>query len=398
MVSIIVPIYNNGRYLAQCIESICRQTYRELEIILVDDGSTDGSSGICEEYRKRDSRIVVIHKKNGGAVSARKAGLACASGAYIAFADGDDWLEPEMIERLFNALICEKTDVSMCGRFEDTENAQRKVYHGFSPGRYDKKALREKVYPGMIVNNGFFEWGIFPGLWDKLFRRKCIEKFLFAVDERITMGDDAACVYPCLLSVGSIYIIDECLYHYRQTLSSTVKNKPDIWSERQRFNILYHTVLDALKQHKAVYDLTEQWKEYMLFLMIPRADALYEGIGELDYLFPFPGIKKGSNVIIYGMGTYGQRLYSYIKQTKVCTIAALADRNYVEYRKQGIWVEAPDKIAGYEFDAIAIASSFAGTRQSIYKELTARYGYEKVHRMDEELVKSRETKAAFGLL
>ena len=73
MVSIIVPIYNNGRYLAQCIESICRQTYRELEIILVDDGSTDGSSGICEEYRKRDSRIVVIHKKNGGAVSARTA-------------------------------------------------------------------------------------------------------------------------------------------------------------------------------------------------------------------------------------------------------------------------------------------------------------------------------------
>lgn len=398
MISIIVPIYNNRQYLPQCIESICGQTYRELEIVLVDDGSTDGSGCICEEYRKKDSRIAVIHKKNGGAVSARKEGLAYASGEYIAFADGDDWLEPEMLERLFSALSCEKADVAMCGRFEETESLQRKVYHGIPAGRYDKKALRKKVYPGMIVNDGFFEWGIFPGLWDKLFRRECLERFLMAVDERITMGDDAACVYPCLLNADSIYIVDECLYHYRQTLSSTVKKKPDIQSERQRFSVLYHTGLESLRHYKEVYDLTEQWKEYMLFLMVPRADALYEGMGELDYLFPFPGIKKGSRIIIYGMGTYGQHLYRYIKQTGFCTIAALADRNYAEYRKQGIRVEAPDKIAGYEFDAIAIASSFAGTRRSIYKELAAIYGHKKVHGMDEELVKSKETMAAFGLL
>ena len=163
-------------------------------------------------------------------------------------------------------------------------------------------------------------------------------------------------------------------------------------------SILYHTVLKSLMKFRTVYDLTGQWKEYMLFLMVPRADALYEGVGELDYLFPFPGIKKGSNIIIYGMGTYGQRLYKYIMQTGFCTIIALADRNYMEYREQGIFVEAPDKIAGYEFDAIAIASSFAGTRKAIYKELTTIHGIEKVHSMDEELVKSEKVARAFGLI
>lgn len=398
MISVIVPIYNDAQYLPQCIESICGQTYHDLEILLIDDGSSDGSSEICDAYRKRDSRIAVFHKENGGAVSARKAGMIRATGEYIAFADGDDWLEPEMLERLFAVLSCEKADIVMCGRFEETGSVRKEVYHGIPTGRYDKKALKEKVYPRMIVNGAFFEWGLFPGLWDKLFRRECVEKFLMAVDERVTMGDDAACTYPCILNANSICVLGECLYHYRQTLLSTVKQREEAKLERKRFEILYHSVLTSLEQYKSIYDLTEQWKEYLLFLMVPRADTLYEGIEELDYLFPFLGIKKGSRIIIYGMGTYGQRLYSYIKWTGFCRVIALVDCNYRELRKQGLCVEAPDQIAEYEFDAIAIASSFARTRNAIYKELAAAYGYNKVFCMDEELVKSKVAMMAFGLV
>lgn len=397
MISIIVPIYNVAKYLPQCIESICGQTYRELEIVLIDDGSTDGCYDICEEYRKKDSRIVVIHKENGGAVEARKVGLSHATGEYIAFADGDDWLEPNMLEHLFAALTNEAADIVMCGRFEDTGNSQREVYHGIPAGYYDKKALIEEVYPNMIVNGAFFEWGLFPGLWDKLFKRESLERFLMTVDERITMGDDAACVYPCILNADSICILHECLYHYRQTTTSTVKQKADIQLERQRFRILYRTVLESFNKYKNIYDLTNQWKEYVLFLMVPRADVLFEGIEELDYLFPFPGVKKGSSIILYGMGTYGQHLYKYIKRTGFCTIVALADRNYIELRKEGFPVESPDNIAGYEFDAIVIAASFAKTRNAIYKELAARYGHKKVYGMSEDLVKDEAIMTAFGL-
>ena len=102
MLSVIVPIYNVRPYLRQCIESICDQSYRDLEIILVDDGSCDGSSEICDQYKTMDDRIVVLHKENEGLVKARKSGLQISRGEYIAYVDGDDWIEPEMFERLYS--------------------------------------------------------------------------------------------------------------------------------------------------------------------------------------------------------------------------------------------------------------------------------------------------------
>lgn len=397
MVSIIVPIYNAAAYLPQCIESLCGQTYADIQIILVDDGSIDGSSDICDAYARTDERIVVVHQENAGAVNARKVGMAYAAGEYIAFADGDDWMEPHMIESLYQTLVQEEVDIAMCGRFEDTGDVNKEVYHGFAAGKYDKKMLKEIIYPRMIVNTLFFEWGIFPGLWDKLFRRECLERFLLCVDEKITMGDDAACVYPCLLHTDSIYILDQCLYHYRQTENSTVKQKADWQLERQRFHILWKTVYESFIRYRDIYDLTQQWREYLLFLMVPRAGVLLEGIEELDYLFPYPRVKRGSRIIIYGMGTYGQQLYGYLKQTGFCSIAALVDRNYEALREQGFFVEPPDYIKRCKYDAIVIAASFAKTRYAIYRELAAIYGSEKVHCMDEKLVKGETVVSAFGL-
>ena len=100
MISIIVPIYNIVAYLSQCLDSLINQTFAELEIILVDDGSTDGCGELCDSYGRRDPRIVVLHKENGGLVSARKAGLKVASGQYIAYVDWDDWVEPDICDQM----------------------------------------------------------------------------------------------------------------------------------------------------------------------------------------------------------------------------------------------------------------------------------------------------------
>lgn len=398
LVSVIVPIYNIAKYLDKCIESILLQSFRQFELILVDDGSTDGSELICDAYAKKDDRIKVIHKKNEGLVRARKTGLENAAGDYIAYVDGDDWIEHDMIARLYDALTEKKVDIAMCGRFEDTGDTQKSVYHGISEGRYDKQALLDIVYPNMIVNGTFFEWGIFPGVWDKLFRRECLEKYQMAVDDRLTMGEDAACTYPCLLNADSIYIVHECLYHYRQSQASMVRKSGNHSYEREKFIILYESVKSSLTKYKHIYDLRKQWQEYLLFLMVPRADSLYRGIEGLDYLFPFPKVKKGSRVIIYGAGTYGQRLYKYLTETEFCIVAALADRNYVELNKQGIPAVSPEDISNYDYDAIVIASSFAKTRNAIYRDLIAVFPKEKVHVMDESLIKSKDTLKAFGLL
>lgn len=398
MVSIIVPIYNMIEYLEQCIDSICGQTYRQIEVILVDDGSTDGSSNLCDKYAQRDSRIRIIHKKNEGLVRARKTGLGMATGEYIAYVDGDDWIEPNMIERLYNISIDNNVDVAMCGRYEDTGNTHRMVYHGIAEGHYDKQALFEKVYPNMIIYGEFFEWGLFPGVWDKLYKRDCLEKYQMAVDDRLTMGEDAVCTYPVILNADSIYVLHECLYHYRQSSNSMVKQYSDIESQRKRFNILYNFGLDMFNRYKYIYDLRKQWKEYILFLMVPRAGILYKDIDKLDYLYPYRNVKKGSNIILYGMGTYGQLLYNYIMSSGICNILACVDKNYIELAKQGFPVVSPKEIERYDFDAIVVANSFAKARNSIYSELSSKYQVEKVHMMDESLIMSDESLHAFGLI
>lgn len=398
MLSIIVPVYNVYDYLEKCLESIVCQTFQNIEIVLIDDGSTDGSSDICDKYAAEDTRIKVVHKKNEGLVHARKEGMSIATGDYIAYVDGDDWIEPSMIERLYEIVIEQNVDIAMCGRYEDTGEKHRPVYHGIPEGRYNKQALIEKVYPNMIVNDAFFEWGIFPSVWDKLFKRECLEKYQMAVDERLTMGEDAACTYPALLNADSIYVLHECLYHYRQSVDSMVKKQENIELQRIRFNILYNSVNKSFEQYKDIFDVRNQWKDYLLFLMVPRAGTLYKGIEKLDYLYPFPNVRKGSNIVLYGMGTYGQLLYRFIDKTKVCNIVAIADRNYIELNKQGFQVISPDDIGNCVYDYIVVANSFAKVRESIYKDLIRKYGKEKVQLMDEELIKSEESLRAFGLI
>lgn len=398
LISVIVPIYNIEKYLNQCLESICNQSYNNLEIILVDDGSIDNSDKICDEFALKDTRIKVIHKINEGVVRARKTGLAAAKGRYIGYVDGDDWIEPNMFERLYEVVSRENVDVAMCGRYEDTGNSSRAVYHGFPEGRYDKHKMLKKVYPNMIVNGEFFEWGLFPGVWDKLFRKEILEKYQMEVDERLTMGEDAACVYPCLLNANSIYILNECLYHYRQSISSMVKQDLDNESIRERFNILYNSVMRNFVKDKYIFDLRDQWRDYLLFLMVPRIELLYKDVKRLEFLFPFPKVKRGSNIILYGMGTYGQLLYRFICHSGICNVVACADRNYLELNKQGLKVIAPDEIENFKYDFIVIANSFASVRKAIYKELSNRYPANKIQLMDEKMIRSDETLRAFGLM
>lgn len=398
MISVIVPIYNVSLYLEQCIQSICSQTYQDLEIILVDDGSTDNCPEICEAYRQKDPRIRVIHQPNSGLVSARQAGIQAATGEFVGYVDGDDWTEPDMYEQMYQAITGHSVDVVMCGRYENTGSAQRPVYHGVDAGMYDRKRLLREVYPQMVTQTPFFQWGIFPNVWDKLFRREKLLKFQMQVDRRITVGEDAACVYPYLLHAMGIYVLRECLYHYRQIPSSMVKRREAETIERERFRTLYRTVYQQTEKDRPIFDFSDQWKKYMLFLLIPRADCIYSGFAGLNYLFPFPRVMRGSKIVLYCAGTYGQRLYSFLKSTRFCEVVLWVDRNYTHLRHEGLPVESPDqlsRISGY--DAIVVANMFGRSREALYQDLIKKYPAEKVHLIDESLIFSEETAKALDL-
>lgn len=148
-VSVIVPVYNAEKYLRECVDSILGQTLSDIELILVDDGSTDSSPAICDRYAEQDARVQVIHKPNGRAASARNAGLRAASGDYVAFVDSDDWVSPKMYEKMLDT----GADVTLCDyvRFQgktETPFTQPNVNAGF----YDKAQMREKIYPHLVMD------------------------------------------------------------------------------------------------------------------------------------------------------------------------------------------------------------------------------------------------------
>lgn len=397
MISIIVPIYNIIDYLPKCMESICGQTYQEIEIILVDDGSTDGSAQICDKYAASDERIVVIHKKNGGLVSARKEGLRLAHGDYIGYVDGDDWIENRMYERMWKYAADTDVDIVVCGRYEDIGKASQVRTPGISEGYYGRQALETDIYPCMIMKGGLDEWGLFPVIWDKLWKRELLEKFQFSVDERITMGEDAVCVYPCLLQAQSIYVMHECLYHYRQTTGSMIKSVSDRGRAREQFRFLYETAWEQLKGYPASYNLREQWLMYMLTIMIPRAGVLYNGMDNLDFLFPFSEVGRGSKIVLYGAGTFGQYLHRYLYESGFCKVILWVDKRWGEYKGMGLEVSAPETIQNSVYDYIVVAI-MGNVRMAVKEELSAKYGEDRVAILDGQVVMSDETFEAFGLV
>ena len=173
MISVIVPVYNVEKYLSECIESLIGQTYSDLEIILINDGSTDKSGDICDMYSRKDKRIHVIHKENGGNTSARKEGVKHSKGEYIAFVDADDWLEPFMFQQMLKS--GENADIIIFAAYEEYGSFQKVKCSSVIEGLYSGNKLLS-LYEKMMMNGSFYIHGIPTNLWGKLFKKNIISK------------------------------------------------------------------------------------------------------------------------------------------------------------------------------------------------------------------------------
>lgn len=221
--SIIVPIYKVEEFLRQCIESVLNQTYRNFELILVDDGSPDNCGKICDQYAEKDARILVVHKENGGLVSARQAGAKKAQGDYIICLDGDDWLPVDSLETMQEIISKYKVDIVIGASYWSYD--KKEVLHkAFTKtGLYNKEDIKAVIYPCLIEDKrgNYFS----PNIWAKAIRKEIYIEEQLAVGERIKIGEDQAVVKPCVYKANSLYITDQPLYYYRQNAMSMTKNK-----------------------------------------------------------------------------------------------------------------------------------------------------------------------------
>lgn len=213
-ISIIVPVYNTENYLVECVESILNQSYENIELILINDGSTDSSGKICDDYSKIDCRVKVMHKPNGGQSSARNCGLDLATGSYIGFVDSDDWIKIDMYEKLMTKAIETNSEVVACnislmtrkGKFKNYSNADRDY-------EFDKISAMKEIFRN--------EYLTFSPC-NKLYRKGLFNNLRF--DEKIIL-EDKDISYQLIDKCDSVFYLNEPLYYYRYNPGSTLRGE-----------------------------------------------------------------------------------------------------------------------------------------------------------------------------
>lgn len=297
LVSIIVPVYNTEKYLAQCIESILNQTYSKFELLLINDGSTDGSGDLCDTYAKQDRRISVIHQKNAGVSMARNTGLDHACGEYIMFVDSDDYIDPELVEEAHRTIRKSDADIYICGliveNFQAGKIVSKETYAAKEKSVYSLNELLENMnvsYPAQYIY----------GPCHKLYRRKAIENEAVRFDLRLSVWEDFLFNQKVLAKVRSVQISDKVYYHYRKERGDSLSSS---------FNPMYYDmtayVFDQMRELLKTAECTERRRQQF----------------EYEYF----------ETLIYGfISCYFQPYKTTGTQDRLCAICKVSENRYIQ--------------------------------------------------------------------
>lgn len=264
-ISIIVPVYRAEDYLRRCVDSLTGQSYQNTELVLVDDGSPDGCPLLCDQYAGSDERIRVIHKENGGLVSAWQAGVKASTGDYLCFVDSDDWVEADMLSGMVPFLSYKKREIICCNFVINRPDRITEHYHGQKPGIYENGELEE------IKNNllGNENRTISMSRCMKLFSRALITDNMKYCNPQITMGEDVNITLPALLDCERLVVMEGALYYHYFYHAQSMVHQYDA-SLYEGVHTLYLTIQEVFRQKDRKNGEVQSAKEYvyLLFLVV----------------------------------------------------------------------------------------------------------------------------------
>ena len=361
LLSVVLPVYNVADYLERCLDSILAQTYPIDEIICVDDGSTDTSLEILKRYEEKYPNIKVVHKENGGLVSARKAGADIAGGKYISCIDSDDWIENNMYQEMMDLALEYDADIvsSGCIRdygdycLEDNENIKAGFYYGESV-----KALKAN----MVSTDKFYESNLSVHIWGKLYKRVLYNKYQYAVSNEVNVGEDAAVVYPCILDAEKIYVTGKNYYHYcmrNNSIMGIVKKE-----EHKSIDIaLAHIWSEFSKKETEINNLIDQFQFIKCnYYLMRNPDKILEY--KNGVLFPFGEIERNQSIVLYGKGRIGVMLKHWLDKENCCKVSEWIDKK--SHSREEIMALLSDE----RCDKVIIAVGVHNVVKDIIKELT----------------------------
>lgn len=364
LISVIVPVYNNGDSLERCVLSILEQSYTNLQIILIDDGSTDCTFEISEQLALGDKRIEVYHREHSGSVAARKFGLEIAKGQYIGFVDADDYIDSDMYQNLFQALWKTNADFVHSGHVEENEK-RKKIFCDFSSIVFnviDTKSKR-KFLKSYIMRSDESRV-IAPSLCTKLFKAQLIKKCFKDLDDGQQYGEDLICLFRCVMESGKIMLYNKAMYHYIVKVKSLSHLDPNDYMIKEIG--MWHHVLQVLNQ----YQYLELVKDDICFFLKRKMIQIISYNNQTDKRVPqycFREIEKiiGKKIVLFGAGNVGKDYYTQFSKYKKCNIVAWTDSDWEKYHLEYVDVISLEKVLAMPFDLIVIAVRDESTAEEI---------------------------------
>ncbi|MEC8020092.1 MAG: glycosyltransferase family 2 protein, partial [Pseudomonadota bacterium] len=288
-ISIIIPVYNISSYIYQCLESVINQTYKNIEIIIVDDGSTDFSGVICSSFAKKDKRIKLIRKQNEGLAEARKTGIKSSTGEYIFNLDGDDWISKECIKDFVDSIEENDTDIVINSFYKEFVGEIHHVKNHFQEGFYDENKIKKIILPELISSKNYFSHGISTYLWGKLFKKDLLIGHQLSVPSEFSVGEDAVVTFPYIADCKSLTIIDKPNYFYRQRAQSMLKT---INKNKQELKYI-ESLTNYLSSRLTGFDFNQQISEYKYNLAMIRTGCFFNNRNLFDtFEIEFPTNKN----------------------------------------------------------------------------------------------------------
>lgn len=263
LISIVIPVYNIEKYLQRCVDSVIGQTYKNIEVILVNDGSTDSCNEICSELKKVDKRIRVINKKNGGLSSARNAGMKEALGEYILFVDGDDTIDGNMCQEMIKTAINNKVDIVMCDYIRiDSKDKIEEYSEDIREGLYLKKDIKEEIFNKLIMRE-CIDYGPFLSVWVFLYKLDFLKRNNIEFDSKIRWSEDN--IFSAIVGYNAesfYYMKGKYFYnYYRNDNSITTTYKKQAWE----VYLLMNKKIKYYFENKKDYNFSRQIELHMLY-------------------------------------------------------------------------------------------------------------------------------------
>lgn len=375
LVSIVVPIYNTKEYLHKCVNSILKQTHQNIEIILVDDGSQDGSALLCDELAETDKRIIVMHRDNGGLVTARKTGLRQARGKYILNVDSDDWIEKDMVEQLLEAAEQNGSDIVTSGYYEETPEYTIRRTDTLPEGNYNTEKEKLYMYRHMIRNG--IRRGINVPIWCKLVKSDIMREIYLEMSDEIRVGEDAAFIYSCLALADKITILHNAYYHYMAREGTMSRSKNRYYYREMNDVILFIEKNFEKNKYKELLKEQLDYHTVVLCLLgIEKFLGMEKAFVIPRYWFPQKDLTMGSKLIIYGAGAVGRSYYKKIRMEKLYEVVCWVDKKYLYYQKRGMAVFTPEEVAERDYDYILLALQNVELAKQVKDDLKEKYHVE----------------------